>query len=104
MRLGAILGYFDGGHERAPDSIVMVTQRTTRNTKISATDTWQFWNDCCPQESQQSAPRAVRPAPGSGKHAPGEVSMHIFVCNAGSSSLKFSLFEAEGERLLFVLS
>ena len=26
--------------------------------------------------------------------------MHILVCNAGSSSLKFSLFEAEGELLL----
>jgi acetate kinase len=26
--------------------------------------------------------------------------MHILVCNSGSSSLKFSLFEAEGERLL----
>src|SRR4029453_17316136 len=26
--------------------------------------------------------------------------MHILVCNTGSSSLKFSLFEAKGERLL----
>jgi len=26
--------------------------------------------------------------------------MKTFVCNAGSSSLKFSLFEAEGELLL----
>ena len=26
--------------------------------------------------------------------------MHLLVCNTGSSSLKFSLFEAEGERLL----
>ena len=26
--------------------------------------------------------------------------MPILVCNTGSSSLKFSLFEAEGERLL----
>src|SRR5262245_8074732 len=29
-----------------------------------------------------------------------ETTMKILVCNAGSSSLKFSLFEAEGERLL----
>ena len=29
-----------------------------------------------------------------------EITMHTLVCNAGSSSLKFSLFEAEGERLL----
>jgi acetate kinase len=28
------------------------------------------------------------------------VPMHILVCNTGSSSLKFSLFEIEGERLL----
>ena len=26
--------------------------------------------------------------------------MHILVCNSGSSSLKFSLFEAKGEQLL----
>src|SRR4029434_3043198 len=29
-----------------------------------------------------------------------EGAMHILVCNTGSSSLKFSLFEAKGERLL----
>jgi acetate kinase len=26
--------------------------------------------------------------------------MHVLVCNSGSSSLKFSLFEAKGEQLL----
>jgi hypothetical protein len=31
---------------------------------------------------------------------PREVSMPILVCNSGSSSLKFSLFEAADERLL----
>ena len=34
-----------------------------------------------------------------GKVTP-ERDMKILVCNAGSSSLKFSLFEAEGELLL----
>ena len=29
-----------------------------------------------------------------------EAELKILVCNAGSSSFKFSLFEAEGERML----